>query len=61
MIIRTSGQLDDLTFAESSIKQNKTDLIAVGRNFIKDPSFLFKHAKEKNEKNFIDKPYLRCI
>jgi 2,4-dienoyl-CoA reductase-like NADH-dependent reductase (Old Yellow Enzyme family) len=61
MTIRTSGQLEDLSFAENAIKQNKTDLIAVGRNFIKDPSFLFKYSKKKNKKNFIDRPYLRCI
>jgi 2,4-dienoyl-CoA reductase-like NADH-dependent reductase (Old Yellow Enzyme family) len=61
MAIRTSGHLEDLSFAENAIKQKKIDLIAVGRNFVKNTSFLFKYSKKKQIKNFIEKPYLRCI
>ncbi len=59
--VRTSGQLEDLSFAEKAIKKNKIDFIAVGRNFIKDPYFVIKHSKLKNKKNIISNPYLRCI
>ncbi len=59
--VRTSGQLEDLSFAEKAIKKNKIDFIAVGRNFIKDPNFIIKYSKLKNKKNIISNPYLRCI
>ena len=59
--VRTSGHLEDLLYAEKAIKKNKIDLIAVGRNFIKDPYFILKYSKLRNKKNIINNPYLRCI
>jgi 2,4-dienoyl-CoA reductase-like NADH-dependent reductase (Old Yellow Enzyme family) len=60
IIIRSSGQIENLSFAEKAIKKNKVDLIAVGRNFIKDPAFIYKYSKLKKKKK-IKNPYLRCI
>ena len=59
--VRTSGNLENLNFADKAIKQKKIDLIAIGRNFIKDPSFIYNFSKKKNNKRIIAKPYLRCI
>jgi len=59
--VRTSGNLENLNFADKAIKQKKIDLIAIGRNFIKDPSFIYNFSKKRNYKKIIAKPYLRCI
>ena len=58
--VRTSGQVENLSFADKAIKKNKVDLIAVGRNFIKDPAFIYKYSKFKKKK-IIKNPYIRCI
>tara|TARA_E500000178_G_C17033495_1_gene761941 strand:- start:2922 stop:3983 length:1062 start_codon:yes stop_codon:yes gene_type:complete len=60
IITRTSGQLENLSFAEKAIQKKEIDLIAVGRNFIKDPTFIYKYSKLKKKK-IIKNPYLRCI
>ena len=50
IITRTSGQLENLSFAEKAIQKKEIDLIAVGRNFIKDPTFIYKYSKLKKKK-----------
>ena len=61
ILVRTSGQMGDLSFAESAIKKKEVDFVAVGRNFIKEPSFIFKYSKFKKEKKILNNQYLRCI
>ena len=61
MIVRTSGQLEDLTLSEEALKNKKVDLIAIGRNFIKDPNLLIKHSMKFKKTHLIEKNYLRCF
>ena len=58
---RCSGLLENLDYSEKALKSKKVDLIAIGRNFIKDSSFIFKYAKKTGKINFIDKQYGRCF
>ena len=40
--IRTSGQINEINFADKMIKNNKCDFVAVGRKFLLDPNWLQK-------------------
>ena len=40
--IRTSGQINEIKFADKMIKNNKCDFVAVGRKFLLDPNWLQK-------------------
>ena len=40
--IRTSGQINEIKFANKIIKNNKCDFVAVGRKFLLDPNWLQK-------------------
>ena len=61
MITRTSGLMEDLKFSNKAMKNNKIDLVAIGRNFIKEPNFLFKFAKKVGMDNFLHNQYKRCF
>jgi 2,4-dienoyl-CoA reductase-like NADH-dependent reductase (Old Yellow Enzyme family) len=60
--VRTSGNLEDLDYAEKALKSKKIDFIAIGRGFIKDPMLIYKYSKKKNmSKKYVSKQYARCI
>ena len=61
ILTRTSGMMEDLDFSNKAIKENKVDLVAIGRSFIKDPNFIFKYAKKKNKNNLLHNQYKRCF
>ena len=53
--------MEDLKFSNKAMKNNKIDLVAIGRNFIKEPNFLFKFAKKVGMDNFLHNQYKRCF
>ena len=61
ILIRTSGQIDDIKTANKVLNDKKVDFIAVARKFINDPMWILKASKLKNIKNYIPEPYLRCF
>ena len=61
ILIRTSGQIDDIQTANNLLMRKNVDFIAVARKFIKDPTWIYKASKLKNLRNYIPKPYLRCF
>ncbi len=61
MLIRTSGQIDDIKIANKLLKNKNMDFVAVARKFINDPMWLYKASKLRNIKNIIPNPYLRCF
>ena len=61
ILIRTSGQIDDIQTANNLLMKKNVDFIAVARKFIKDPTWIYKASKLKNLRNYIPKPYLRCF
>jgi 2,4-dienoyl-CoA reductase-like NADH-dependent reductase (Old Yellow Enzyme family) len=60
IITRTSGMITSLKQAECIVKNKKADLIAVGREFIKNPTWLIKEMK-KLKKDVIQHQYKRCF
>ena len=59
IVVRTSGLIHDLGFANKVIKKNKCDLIAVGRKFILDPNWIQRIKKESIKS--IPPQYLRGL
>ena len=59
IVVRTSGLIHDLDFANKVIKKNKCDLIAVGRKFILDPNWI-QRIKKTSIKS-IPSQYLRGL
>ena len=59
IVVRTSGLIHDLGFANKVIKKNKCDLIAVGRKFILDPNLIQRIKKESIKS--IPPQYLRGL
>ncbi len=61
ILIRTSGQIDDINIANKILNKRNVDFVAIARKFIKDPMWIIKASKSKKIKNYIPKPYLRCF
>ena len=57
---RTAGMITNLKQAEYIVKNRKADLIAIGREFIKNPTWLIKEMK-KLKKIVIPNQYKRCF
>jgi 2,4-dienoyl-CoA reductase-like NADH-dependent reductase (Old Yellow Enzyme family) len=60
IITRTAGMITTLKQAEYIVKNKKADLIAIGREFIKNPTWLIKEMK-KLKKDIIPNQYKRCF
>jgi NADPH2 dehydrogenase len=60
IITRTAGMITTLKQAEHIVKNKKADLIAVGREFIKNPTWLIKEMK-KLKIDVIQHQYKRCF
>ncbi len=61
MIVRTSGLIDDMNFANKMIKNKSVDMVAVGRKFINDPYWIIKKIPNFRAKKFLPNQYLRCF
>lgn len=63
ILTRTSCSLGDLSYSNKKIKSKEVDFIAIGREFISNPSLVFDYAKKKNYKKklYIPNQYLRCF
>lgn len=60
IITRTAGMITSLRQAEYIVKNKKADLVAIGREFIKNPTWLIKEMK-KLKKDIIPNQYKRCF
>lgn len=60
IITRTAGMITSLKQAEHIVKNKKADLVAIGREFIKNPTWLVKEMK-KLKKDNIYYQYKRCF
>lgn len=60
IFVKTTGQINDLSYAENILRNKNADLISFGRKFINSPNWL---VKELIKKNLIDLPnqYKRCF
>lgn len=61
ILVRTSGEIKNVSSAENLIKKNYVDFVAVGRKFVKDPNWIKNEAKKRKLKSYIPNQYLRCI
>ena len=61
IIVRTSGMINSVNFANKLIKDKYIDLICIGRKFISEPNFLIKQMNKKIKQELIPNQYKRCI
>jgi len=61
ILVRTSGNIDNIKVAENLIKNKHADFVAVGRKFIKDPNWILSETKKRKLKDYIPNQYLRCM
>ena len=61
MIVRTSGLINDIDFANKMIKNKSVDMVAVGRKFINDPYWILKKIPNFKAKQILPNQYLRCF
>lgn len=61
IITRVAGMINNYQLAKSLIENNKVDLVAIGREFIKNPTWLIHKIKKNKKKFFIPNQYLRCF
>ena len=61
MIVRTSGNIKDINYANFLIRKKFVDLICMGRKFISDPTYLINYTKVKEKKIIIPNQYKRCF
>ena len=59
IITGVTGLITDLNQANKIIRENSSDLIAIGRTFIKDPMWIYKAAKASNKTEIIPPQYIR--
>ena len=43
ILVSTTGQLDDLIFADNALKKKQINLITIARKFLNDNKFIFKN------------------
>lgn len=61
IMVRTSGMINNVNFADKLIKNKYVDLICIGRKFISEPNFLVKQMNKKLKQKLIPNQYKRCI
>ena len=61
IIVRTSGKIDNINFANKLIKNKYVDLICIGRKFISSPNFLLKRMSKTTKSKLVPNQYKRCI
>ncbi len=61
IIVRTSGMINSVNFANKLIKDKYIDLICIGRKFVSEPNFLIKQMNKKIKQELIPNQYKRCI
>lgn len=61
MIIRSSGLISEINFANNLIKNKSLDMVAVGRKFINDPYWVLKKMPNKKIKKYLPNQYLKCF
>jgi 2,4-dienoyl-CoA reductase-like NADH-dependent reductase (Old Yellow Enzyme family) len=61
IIVRTSGKINNIDFANKLIKNKCVDLICIGKKFISEPNFLLKQMDKRLKKKLIPNQYKRCI
>ena len=57
IITRTSGMINDYKTIQKFLKNNRVDMVAIGRKFVEEKFFLFKKL---NKKNYIPQ-YKYCL
>ena len=45
--------------ANKILQDNRADLIAIGRSYLKNPNLILDYFNKKKIKDYIPKPYLR--
>ena len=58
---RTAGLITEPRQADKILLEGKADLIAMGRQLIREPWFVYRAAKELGERLPVPSPYLRCF
>jgi 2,4-dienoyl-CoA reductase-like NADH-dependent reductase (Old Yellow Enzyme family) len=58
---RTAGKITEPLQAETVLLEGRADLIAIGRQLIKEPWFVYRAAKELEASIEVPNPYLRCL
>ncbi len=61
MIVRTSGNIRDINYANFLIKKKFVDLICMGKKLISDPTYLINYIKPNEKKKIIPNQYKRCF
>ena len=59
--IRTAGMITTPKQANEILKDGKADMVALGRQLIRDPWFLLRAANELSEKFDVPNQYHRCL
>ena len=57
--VRVAGDIQSISVADKILINQKADLIALGRSYLKNPNIILSSFKEKNINSYIPKPYLR--
>ncbi len=60
IITRTAGMITNLDQATDIIKNGSADLVAVGRRFINEPTWLTRAIKESHDIEHVPNQYKRC-
>ena len=61
LIVRSSGLINEINFANNLIKNKSLDMVAIGRKFINDPYWILKKMKKNEIKKYLPNQYLRCF
>ncbi|WP_269611051.1 NADH:flavin oxidoreductase/NADH oxidase [Prochlorococcus marinus] len=59
--VRTAGMITTPKQANDIIKNGKADMVALGRQFIRDPWFAIRAANELSERFIMPNQYKRCL
>tara|TARA_B100000787_G_scaffold31753_1_gene21464 strand:+ start:4222 stop:5295 length:1074 start_codon:yes stop_codon:yes gene_type:complete len=59
ILTRVAGNVKNISEANNIIKNNKADLVAFARAYLKNPNFLLNEKKKIDSNQDIPKPYLR--
>tara|TARA_B100001123_G_scaffold409034_1_gene502797 strand:- start:1145 stop:2203 length:1059 start_codon:yes stop_codon:yes gene_type:complete len=61
IIVRTSGNINDINYSNHIIKKKFTDLVCMGRKLVSEPTYLINYLKKNEKKNIIPNQYKRCF
>ena len=61
IITRTAGLIKNLSHASEIIESGSADLIAFGRKFVSEPTWLTNEIIQRNGKTPLPKQYIRCF